>query len=122
MLLCLAAGVAVGSYLLWGIVTRPHGAVILDDHIVYVSEYRSSGAVALAYLVATPLPLLLSSRRTVTALGVIILAGTVAAYAFYWEAFVSVWCFFAASASVVILYHFAWAHRQPLRYAPIASK
>jgi hypothetical protein len=68
----------------------PHGAVILDSDIVYVTEYRPSAALALSYLAANCLPLVLSSQRTVIALGAIILVGTVAAYAFYWEAFTSV--------------------------------
>jgi hypothetical protein len=117
MLFCLALGVGVGAYLLWWILARPHGAVILGGHIVYVMEYRNSGAVALAYLAATGLPLVLSSQRTVVALGAVILAGTAVAYVFYWEAFVSVWCFFAAAASVMILCHFEWSRRRQLRIA-----
>jgi hypothetical protein len=41
----------------------------------------------------------------------------VVAYAFYWEAFISVWCFFAAVASVAILCHFEWSRRSRLRSA-----
>jgi hypothetical protein len=115
MLLCLAAGVAVGAYLFWSILTGPHGTVVRDDHIVYVTEHGHSSAVALAYLAATSVPLFLSSRRTLVALGAIVFVGTVVAYAFYWEAFVSVWCFFAAAASVVILCHFERSRRQRLR-------
>jgi hypothetical protein len=65
----------------------------------------------------TGVPLLLSSRCTVFALGVIIIAGSVAAYIFYWEAFVSVWCFFAAAASVVILMYFEQSRRTRVRVA-----
>lgn len=117
MLICLAAGVAVAATLLWSIVSRPHGARILDEHIVYVTEYRHSDLVALAYLAATGVSLVLSSQRTVLVLGAIILAGSVTAYVFYWDAFVSVWCFFAAAASVVILGHFEYARRQCLHIA-----
>ena len=117
MLICLAAGVAVAAYLLWSIVSRPHGARILDEHIVYVTEYRHSDLVALAYLAATGVSLVLSSQRTVLVLGAIILAGSVTAYVFYWDAFVSVWCFFAAAASVVILGHFEYARRRRLHVA-----
>ena len=61
--------------------------------------------------------LTLSTRRAVAALGLLVLVGSVAAYAFYWEAFVSVWCFFAAAASLVILGHFELSHRHRLRAA-----
>ena len=44
MLICLAVGLGIGAYFLRDILIRPHGAVILDGHIVYVTEYRHSGA------------------------------------------------------------------------------
>jgi hypothetical protein len=66
---------------------------------------------------AIGLPLLMSSQRTVVVLGAIVLVGLVVAYALYWEAFVSVWCFFAAAASVAILCHFEWSRRSSLRSA-----
>ena len=111
MVVCLGVGVGVGAYLLWWILGHPHLATILDGHIVYVTEYRHSDAVGVAYLGAIGLPLLMSSQRTIVVLGAIVLAGLVVAYAFYWEAFVSVWCFFAAAASVTILCHFEWSRR-----------
>ncbi len=117
MLPWLAVGAAVAAYLFWWILARPHGAYILDDHIVYVTDHLPLAAVAPAYLAASALPLMLSSRRTVVVLGAIVLVGCAIAYAFYWEAFVSVWCFFAAAASMVVLFHFAWERRQRLRVA-----
>jgi hypothetical protein len=117
MLVCVAVGAAVSAYLLRGILGRSHGAAILDGHIVYLSEYRHSDAIGLAYLAAAGLPLLLSSQRTMVALGAIVLVSSVVAYVIYWEAFVSVWCFFAAAASIVILCHFEWSRRRRLRIA-----
>ena len=117
MVACLGVGTSVGAYLLWRILGHPHLATIVDGHIVYVTEYRQSDLVEFAYLAATGVPLLLSSHRTVVVLGAIVLTGLVVAYAFYWEAFVSVWCFFAAAASVAILCHFEWSRRTRLRTA-----
>ncbi|WP_420871212.1 DUF6629 family protein [Mesorhizobium jarvisii] len=57
-------------------------------------------------MAGTALPLMLSTQRMVVALGGIVLVGLVVAYALYWEAFVSVWCFFAAAASIMIVLHF----------------
>src|SRR5689334_7720600 len=111
IVLCLGVGASISAYLLWWILVHPHFATISDGHIVYVTEYRHSDAVGTAYLAATGLPLLLSSQRSVVVLGAIVLVGLIVAYAFYWEAFVSVWCFFAAAASVAILCHFEWSRR-----------
>ncbi len=115
MMACLGAGTGVGGYLLWWILEHPHLATIQNYHIVYGTGYRQPAVVSALYLAATGLPLLLSSQRTVVVLGRIILAGLVVAYALYWEAFISVWCFFAAIASVAILYHFEWSRRSSLR-------
>jgi uncharacterized protein DUF6629 len=108
---------AVGAYFLWLIFSHPHLATILEGHIVYVTEYRQPDTVGIAYLAATGLPLLLSSQRTLVVLGAIVLVGLVAAYAYYWEAFISVWCFFAAAASVTILCHFERSRRSRLHTA-----
>jgi hypothetical protein len=56
--------------------------------------------------VATAVTPLLSSHRAVILLGAIVFAGSLLAYLKYWEAFASVWRFFAAAGSVVILLHF----------------
>lgn len=117
MLFCLAVGVGVGVCLLWWILSRAHGAVIHAGHIVYATGDRYFDAVALVYVAATGVPLVLSSQRAVVVLGAIILTGSAIAYVSYWAAFVSVWCFFAAAASVVILCHFEWSRRRRLRIA-----
>jgi hypothetical protein len=117
MAVCLLSGLTVAGYLLWRILTVPHGAVIVDYHIVYASPYGHSNAFGAAYLAATALALLLSSQRMVVVLGAIVLAGSAAAYVFYRLSFVSVWCFFAAAASGVIVLHFERAHRRRSRTA-----
>lgn len=117
MLIFIATGLIVSLYLLWWILTHSHSAAIVADHIDYVTEDRHSDVLGVAYLAATCFPMLFSSRRTVTMLGVIVLVGSATAYVFYWEAFTSVWCFFAAAASIVILGHFERARRHRLGFA-----
>lgn len=112
---CMGIGAGVATFLLWGILGHPHFATILGGHIVYVTEYQQSDVIGFAYLAATGLPLLLSSQRTIVILGAIVLVGLMAAYAFYWESFTSVWCFFAAAASVTILCHFEWSRLRRLQ-------
>lgn len=108
----LVAGVSVGLYLLRSILTRAHNSEIIDEHVVYTTENPYPLAVSIAYFAATVVPPLLSSRRVVTILGVMVFVGAATAYLFYYEAFVSVWCFFAAAASGVILFHFERERRR----------
>jgi hypothetical protein len=111
----MAIGAAIGAglalYFLWSLHTYPHAAVILGGHIAYTGEPRAAVAIAVLYLVATAMTALLSSQRAVVLLGAIVLVGSILAFAFYWEAFASTWCFFAAAGSVVILVHFVRVRR-----------
>lgn len=103
--LCLVIGSSVAAYFLWTMLTHPHQALIAGGHIRYdVGDTPVS--VGGAYMVATTLGLLVSSRRAIALLGVIVLTGSIVSYGLYIETFVSVWCFFAAVASVVIAGHF----------------
>ena len=121
MLGYLAVGIGVGGWCLWSLLSHSHShaAVIRDGHVIYVTEPRHSNGLAPAYLAATCLPPALSSRRTVATLGAIVMVGCVVAYVLYWEAFASVWCFFAAAASGVILGHFEQSRRRYRRTAQI---
>ena len=115
MQLCLLIGVAVAAYFASALSGGLHRAVIEGGHIVYHTGTSAPVPVGGLYLLATSAAFLASSHRAVSLLGAIVFVGSITAYLFYWEAFVSVWCFFAAASSVVILGHFIHLHavRQP---------
>jgi hypothetical protein len=117
MAIGLVFGASVGAYLLWWMLGRPYSATIADGHIAYMPTYWQPYNAGVVYVAAAGLPLLLSSQRTVFIFGVIILVGLVVARAFYFEAFISVWCFFAAMASITILLHFELLRRSRLHGA-----
>lgn len=106
MLVPLIIGWGVAAYLMWTLAHGEHGASIINDHIVYVNNPGAPLSVGFLYLAATAGGPALSSIRAVNILGALVFVGSLAAYAFYTEAFVSVWCFFAAGASAIILTHF----------------
>jgi hypothetical protein len=110
--ICLAFGVVVAAYFLWLAVALPHSAEIVGAHISYRTGSEAPVGAIGFYLLATTFGLLLSSHRTIVLLGLIVLAGYVATLYFYATAMTSVWCFFAAAASVVIVGHFERAHAQ----------
>lgn len=68
-----------------------------------------------AYIVATMGACLVSSYRTVVAFGVLNLIGLTVVGLAYAQAFASLWCVYAALASVLILVHMVWRNprRQP---------
>jgi hypothetical protein len=104
--LCLALGIALAAYFATTVLAAPHTSCISGGHIVYQVGIKEHLLVGLLYLAATGGALAISSHRAVSLLGTIVIAGSVTAYLFYWSVFISVWCFFAAVCSVVILLHF----------------
>jgi hypothetical protein len=100
-----AAGVAVGSYLLYSMVTHPLVAEVVGHHIVYASPLSNLVSVMVLYLAATCVCCFFSSHRWVKVFGALALVSFVAAYFVYVDALVSVWCFFAAILSIFIYVH-----------------
>ncbi len=116
LLVPLAIGLGVAAYLLWTLAIGDHGASVVGGHIVYENNPGAPFGVGVLYLLATAGGPALSSIRTVNLLAVLLLVGSIIAYVVYTDAFVSVWCFFAAAASAIILTHF-----ERVRAARLAS-
>ncbi len=102
----LLGGIAIAAYFLYVILNIRHEASILGQHIVYEAPQDFPWSVAALYLAATCAAPLLSSHRTVQLLACIVITGATITYAYYWDAFTSIWCFFAAAGSAVIYLHF----------------
>ena len=100
-----AAGLAVGLYLLYFIVTRPVVAEVVGRHIAYISPHFYIGPVIVLYVAATCFTGFFSSHTFVRMFGVLALLSFIATYIFYAHALVSVWCFFAAILSLLIYLH-----------------
>ena len=100
------AGGAVGFYLLYFLVTEPIVARVREGHIAYESPHFYVAIVLTLYVLATCASSLVSSHRTVRWFGVATGLSLAAASAFYAAWFISVWCFFAAAISGVVLLHF----------------
>lgn len=111
------AGTAVAAYLLYFLVQLPIVAQVSEAHIAYVSPHFYVLVSMGLYLLGTCIGSLFSSHRSVRWFGVAALLSFVAAYAFYTTWFISVWCFFAAVLSVIVLRYFP-----PLRNARPPTK
>ena len=106
LLAFVAAGIAVGAYLLYFLVAVPVVSQPTGQHIEYISPHFFAAVTMTLYLLSTTVTLMLSSHRMVKLFGILALLSFGAAYWFYTTWFISVWCFFAAVLSVVVYLHF----------------
>ena len=102
----LAAGAVAGLYLLVNMFRFPIVSRVVGSHIEYVSPHFYAVPVMAGYLAGTCVSMLFSSYGIVRLFGVAAFLAFLAAYAVYAKWFISVWCFFAAVLSVMVLLHF----------------
>ena len=102
----LAAGAAVGLYLLVNMFRFPIESRPVGGHIEYASPHFYVAPVMAGYLAGTCISMLFSSHKPVNVFGAAALLSFGLAYAIYRQWFISVWCFFAAVLSVIVLLYF----------------
>jgi hypothetical protein len=108
----LAVGMMVSLSHAIGLFLFDATAQISNYHIHYDIDapYNLGIVIAIAYLAATIPPMFVSSTKKIVFFGIIILISYIVAQALYMENLASVWCFFAAMASAVIL----WIVKEPV--------
>ncbi|ABM39815.1 DUF6629 family protein [Polaromonas naphthalenivorans] len=111
-----AAGLAVGAYLLYFLVAFPIVSRPTGQHIEYIAPHFFAAATMTLYLISTTVSPILSTHRMVKVFGILALLSFGGVYYFYATWFISVWCFFAALLSVTIFLHFV--RRRGERSAP----
>lgn len=102
-----AAGVAVAFFLGVAMVREPVVSLLQGGHIVYVFPHARVGPATALYLLGVCVAPLLSSHRALRFFGLAATLSMFGAYAVYSTWFISVWCFFAAAMSGIVLMHFA---------------
>jgi len=110
LLLPLIAGVVTAIFFAHAIATHPISADIVRSHIRYRLPHDNEEIMFAFYATATCLAPLLSSYKSVRLLGSVIIASMITTYVFYTIWFASVWCYFAALISMIILLHFPPRH------------
>ena len=118
MLPFVVLGGATTLYILWALTAYPLQLYIRGNSIVYINQATNNSAVALLYVIATCGSLFFSKVRTMVIFGAANLAILLVVLAFKRYAFTSLWCAYAAIASVIILAYF-WRSRgeRPFLYA-----
>ena len=106
MLPFVVLGGATTLYILWALTAYPLQLYIRGNSIVYINQATNNSAVALLYVIATCGSLFFSKVRTMVIFGAANLAILLVVLAFKRYAFTSLWCAYAAIASVIILAYF----------------
>jgi hypothetical protein len=118
MLPFLVIGVATGLYILWALVAYPTQIYIKENSIVYINQATNYTTVAIFYLIATCGSLFFSKVKAMVIFGTANLTILLVVIAVKRYAFTSVWCAYAAIASVIVFVYF-WrtTGKRPLLYA-----
>ncbi len=110
-------GGAVTLYILWALTAFPLEVYVQKNSIVYINPATNNTLVAVLYVIVTCGSLFLSHIRMMVVFGAANLAILLIVMAVKRYAFTSLWCAYAAVASVVILAYF-WTSQEerPFRY------
>jgi hypothetical protein len=104
------AGIAASVFLLYYLVQRPVVSVIEGHHIKYIFPHFHTFSASGLYLMGACVAPLVSSHRYVRLFGMGATVSLGITYVFYGVWFISVWCFFAALLSALVLLHFRRKH------------
>jgi hypothetical protein len=118
MLPFLVLGGATTLYILWALTAFPLQLYVKGNSIVYINQATNNTAVALLYVIATCGSLFFSKIRMMVIFGAANLTILLLVMEFKRYAFTSLWCAYAAVASVIILAYFWRSHGdRPFLYA-----
>ncbi|PJA45392.1 hypothetical protein CO174_03425 [Candidatus Uhrbacteria bacterium CG_4_9_14_3_um_filter_50_9] len=106
-------GIFVAMFLLASVLINGLAIRVVDLHIVYDVSIPYTIAWIIAYVLATVGSLFVSSNRFFSWFGILSLVTVMISYIFFTAAFISVWCFFAAimSALILVYLHIKPKHR-----------
>ena len=110
-------GTATTVYILWALTASPFQVYIEGNSLVYVNQATNHLAVAVLYVIATCGSLFFSKVKDMVIFGAANLIILLAVMAVKRYAFTSLWCAYAAVASVIILAYFWKSIKlRPLKY------
>jgi hypothetical protein len=118
MLPFLVLGGATTLYILWALTAFSLQLYVRGNSIVYINQATNNTAVAVFYVIATCGSLFFSKIRMMVIFGAANLAILLVVMVVKRYAFTSLWCAYAAIASVIILAYFWSSHKnRPFLYA-----
>jgi len=106
-------GGVVSTYFALVVLTDPVGVTRHQYCLAYQTGVQNIVVWAVVYVVAVIGPALMSGYPSIVAFGVLNLVGLVVVAVLYVQAFASLWCVYAAAASVLVLVHMVRRRRLP---------
>jgi hypothetical protein len=106
-------GAIVSVYLAYVVLANPVEVIRHEHGLEYDTTVQHPLLWAVLYIIAVIAPELLSGQLSIIAFGVLNLVGLSLVAVFYSQEFASLWCFFAAGASVLIVIHMIQLRRLP---------
>jgi hypothetical protein len=114
----LIVGLGTTLYILWALTAFPTQIYVKQNTIVYINQATNHEAVAVLYVIATCGSLFFSKIKPMILFGVANLAILLVVMEVKRYAFTSLWCAYAAVASIIILGYFWKSHgSRPFQYA-----
>lgn len=109
----LVLGLVVSGYLGYVVLANPVEVIRHAHGLEYATVVAHPLFWAVLYIVTVIVSLLMSSYRWIVAFGVLNLIGLILVAVFYVQSFASLWCFFAAGSSLLILMHMIRQRQTP---------
>lgn len=111
-------GGALTLYILWALTAYPLQVFVKSNSLVYINQATNNTAVAVLYVIATCGSLFFSKIRMMVIFGAANMAILLTVMGVKRYAFTSLWCAYAAVASIIILIYF-WSSdaERPFFYA-----
>jgi hypothetical protein len=110
----LGLGIAVSLYVLYGMIFYNVDAEIHSGHIAYKLDFpfAFSWIGSAFYFIPTTIPLFISSNKRMWVLATATVISFIIAKIFFEQHLISVWCFFAAVLSILVLW-IVWGLHKP---------
>jgi len=99
-------GGALTLYMLWALAAFPLQVFVRDNSIVYINSGTNYTTLAVLYIIATTGSLFFSKEPPMVLFGIANFVALLVTMAIKRYAFTSVWCAYAAVASIIILLYF----------------
>ncbi|MGD0213713.1 MAG: DUF6629 family protein [Terriglobales bacterium] len=112
----LVLGAGTTLYILWALTAYPLQVYVRGNSIVYINQATNNTAVAVLYVIATCGSLFFSKIRMMVVFGGANLAILLIVMEYKRYAFTSLWCAYAAIASLIILAYF-WTSSEERPFA-----